>query len=156
MRCVTARKSISLAMDNRLDPTGQASIREHLQVCPSCRSWQQEQAWLRDLVKNPPAAQPSPGLYSVLLDKINESQARPRPFVLFPALAGPAWQRAAVFLLLTFSAALGFFLGGRLDAPATDAGSAAVSQVLNLDAFADAPADSFAAVYDKMLQGELR
>jgi ubiquinone biosynthesis protein Coq4 len=50
----------------------------------------------------------------------------------------------------------GFFLGGRLEAPAVKAAAAAFNQAMNLDAFADLPADSFGAVYDRLLQGEIQ
>ena len=50
----------------------------------------------------------------------------------------------------------GFFLGGRLDAPAADAAAAVFNQTMNLNAYADMPAESFGAVYDRLLQGELQ
>ncbi len=34
--------------------------------------------------------------------------------------------------------------------------SAAFSQAMNLDIFADLPADSFGAVYDRLLQGNVQ
>ena len=84
----------------------------------------------------------------------------PRPGVghsVFSALfLRPALLRAAMVLLLVFSAALGFLLGGRLDAPAAKPEAAAFSQAMNLDIFADLPADSFGAVYDSLLQGNVQ
>ncbi|MCX6554691.1 MAG: zf-HC2 domain-containing protein [Candidatus Aminicenantes bacterium] len=159
MRCKKARKNISLAIDSRLQPAVLERLQAHMRACPACRNWQDEQFWLLDLIKIPQALpQPSPAFYAVLQDKINESQARKRLFALYPTSFRPAMLRAAIFLLFVFSALFGLFLGGRLDtaAPGADASLSAFSQALNLETFADLPADSFGAVYERLLQGELR
>jgi predicted anti-sigma-YlaC factor YlaD len=157
MRCKKARKNISLAMDSRLQPVVLAQLQTHLHVCLSCRNWQEEQSWLLSLIKTPQAIpQPSPGFYAVLQDKINESQARTKLFALSPTSFRPGMLRAAMFLILVFSALFGFFLGGRLDVPAVDSAAAVFNQTLNLGAFTDLPVDSFGAVYDRLLQGELK
>jgi predicted anti-sigma-YlaC factor YlaD len=156
MRCKKARKNISLAMDSRLQPTAEEQLKTHLKVCPTCREWQEEQSWLHNLTKTPPALrQPFPDFYAILQDKINESQVRKSLFVLSPTSFRPAMLRAAMFLILVFSALVGFFLSGRLDVPAVDSTAAVFSQTLNLSVFTDLPADSFGAVYDRLLQGEL-
>lgn len=155
MRCKKARKNISLAMDFRLDAGGLEQLQAHLRACPSCRSWQQEQIRLLDLIQTPRAPQPSPGFFAGLQDRIDESGARSRFFVFSPASFRPALLRAAMILLLMLSTAAGFFLGGPLLDPAPESQAAAFNQTLNLDAFADLPVDSFGAVYDRLLQGEL-
>jgi len=156
MRCKKARKNISLAMDSRLEPVVLEQLQTHLHVCPACRNWQQEQSWLLDLIKTPQAIQPSPGFYAGLQDKINVTQTRPRLFAFSTAFFRPVLLRAAMFLVLIFSALFGFILGGRLEAPAAGADTAVFNQTMNLNAFADLPADSFGAVYDLVLQGELK
>ncbi len=153
MRCNEARKNISLALDNRLTPVARVGLEEHLHACPSCLEWQQEQSWIQGLVRAPRAIEPTPRFYAELMAAVASSSDRHR---FFPLFFRPALLRAAMVLLLIMSATLGFFLSRRLDAPAADAASAAVGQTLNLDAFADAPSGSFAAVYDRMLQGEIR
>jgi len=156
MRCSIARKNISLAMDGRLAPTARQALNGHIQACPACRTWQQEQSWLLDLVKTPSRLQPSPGFYSGLRDKIEPSAARPRLFAFSPDFFRPALLRAAMVLALILSALLGFVLSGPLDRPAGSNDAAAFSQAMNLDIFADLPADSFGAVYDRLLQGEIQ
>jgi predicted anti-sigma-YlaC factor YlaD len=157
MDCRKARKKISLALDNRLATAENESLLAHLELCQSCRNWQQEQSWLLDLIKTPQVIQqPSPGFYAVLRDKINESQARPKFFAFSPNFFSPALLRTAMFLVLIFSALLGFFLGSRLDAPATETAAAIFNQTMNLNAYADMPAESFGAVYDRLLQGDLQ
>ena len=155
MRCVKARKTISLAMDDRLTPAARAALQEHLQSCPSCREWQQEQSWLRELVQAPRPIEPSPGFYAGLMAQVSAAPRRPRLSAFSSLFYRPMVLRAAMLLLLVFSALLGFSLSGRFETP-TVAASTAFNQALNLDAFADLPGDSFGAVYDRLLQGELQ
>ncbi|HEX7502035.1 MAG TPA: zf-HC2 domain-containing protein [Acidobacteriota bacterium] len=156
MRCNVARKNISLAMDNRLAPPGHRALSEHLLVCPSCRSWQQEQSQLSDLLSAAPEIRPAPGFYAALRDRLDFAPPRRQPLAFSGLFFQPALLRAAMVLLLVFSAALGFILGGRLDEPAADTDVAVFSRTMNLDAFADLPADSFGAAYDRLLQGKLQ
>jgi predicted anti-sigma-YlaC factor YlaD len=154
MHCQRARKNISLAMDGRLDESARHELDEHVVSCPSCREWQQEQSWLRVLVRAPQAVQPSSGFHAGLMARVAAAPRRRPLFAFTLPVLRPVALRAAMLLLLVFSALLGFFLSGRLDAPAASAEMAAFSQAMNLDAFADAPAGSFAAVYERLLQGE--
>ncbi len=57
-------------------------------------------------------------------------------------------------LVLVFSALLGYFLGGTADSPAVNADAEVFNRTLNLNAFSDLPADSFGAVYGRLLQGD--
>jgi len=156
MRCQKARKYVSLAMDRRLGPEASHELAEHLSACPACRERQQEQAWLLELVNASPGLQPSPRFYAALREKIDHDLARPKLFAFSPAPLRPALLRAAMFLILAISAMFGFILSGRLDAPAATTPAAVFDQTLNLNAYADMPADSFGAVYDRLLQGEFR
>ncbi len=155
MRCIKARKNISLAMDDRLAPAARAGLQEHLQACPSCLEWQQEQSWLRDLVGTKQAIEPGPGFHAGVMAQVAAAPRRPRLYALSSLFYRPMVLRAAMLLLLVFSALLGFFLSGRLETP-TVAVRTAFNQTLNLDAFADQPGDSFGAVYGRLLQGELQ
>jgi hypothetical protein len=154
MRCQKARKFISLALDERLKPSASDSLAAHLRACDSCSAWRQEQSWLIDLLQTPQAIAPGPGFHAGLMARVAASAAANRFFSLPRAFSRPAVLRAAMVLLLVFSAALGFFLGAPLLDPAPDTRVAAFSRTLNLDAFADLPAGSFGAVYDRLLQGE--
>ncbi len=155
MRCVKARKTISLAMDDRLAPAVRAGLQDHLQACSSCREWQQEQSWLRDLVRTNQTIAPSPGFYAGVMAQVAAAPRRPRLSAFSSLFHRPLVLRAAMLLLLAFSALLGFSLSGRIEAP-TVAASTAFNQTLNLDAFADQPGDSFGGVYGRLLQGELQ
>jgi hypothetical protein len=157
MRCEKARKNISLAQDSRLQPSGVERMQAHLDTCPACRDWQNEQAWLLALMKTPQELpQPSADFYAVLRHKIDGSQSPARSFAFFPGSFRPALLGAAMFLILVFSALLGFFLSGRLDAPAAEPFASVFSRTMNLDAFADLPSESFGAVYERLLLGELQ
>ena len=156
MRCKKARKNISLAMDSRLEAVVQKELQAHLRSCPSCQSWNQQQLWLREQIKAPEMIQPSYGFFAQIQNKIDENAARKRLFSFDPAMFRPVLLRTAMFLILIFSALLGFFLSGRLDAQAAETAAAVFSQTLNLNAYADMPADSFGAVYERLLQGELQ
>jgi predicted anti-sigma-YlaC factor YlaD len=156
MRCHKARKNISLAMDDRLGPSDRQALREHLQACPACRAWEREQSRLAARLRTVPEIRPGPGFYAALRGRLDLSPARRPPSVFTSIWFRPALLRAALLLLLVLSTALGFFLGGRLEAPAAEPDASAFSRAMNLDAFADLPAGSFGAVYDRLLQGEIQ
>jgi len=156
MRCHNARKNISLAMDDRLGPDAQRALQGHLQACPACRLWQQEQSQVAERLSAVPELHAAPGFYAALRDRLDLPENRRRSFGLFTPFFHPTLFRAAMLLLLLFSGALGFFLGGRLESPPAKNGAAAFSQAMNLDVFADLPADSFGAVYDRLLQGKIQ
>lgn len=164
MRCQKARRSISLAMDDRLPPAVRSKLNEHLQACVSCREWQKEQSWLRRLVAPPLELQPGRALHGAVMARVAaaslrgaKSASRRRGlFIPTPALIRPALLRAAALLIFVFSALFGLFLGARLERSAPANGAAAFSQALNLDVFADLPGDSFGAVYERLLQGEIQ
>ena len=156
MRCKKARKNISLAMDERLTAAALEKLDDHLRGCPSCQNWNRQQLWLRDQIKPPEMIQPSPWFYEQLQNKINKASARPRLLALGAGALRPALLQAAMLMVLILSALLGFFLGGRMDAPAAETAEAVFDQTMNLNAYADMPADSFGAVYDRLLQGELQ
>lgn len=159
MQCKKARRNISLALDSRLQPSAGERLKTHLDACPACRDWQKEQLELMGLMQSAqPLPLPSPGFYAVLRDKINEPRQRSKFFILSPFSYRPELLRAAIFLLFVFSALFGLFLGGRLERATlgADASQSVFSQVLNLGTFADLPADSFGAVYERLLQGELQ
>lgn len=156
MRCKKARKNISLAMDERLTAPALEKLHVHLRACPSCQDWNREQLWLRGQIRNAETIQPSPGFYTQLQNRISRTSARPRLFAPGTVALRPALLQAAMFMVLILSALLGFFLGGRMDAPAAETAEAVFDQTMNLNAYADMPADSFGAVYDRLLQGELQ
>jgi hypothetical protein len=156
MRCKKARKNISLALDNRLEKAARESLQGHLDLCPSCRNWQQEQFSVQALFGNQEVLEPGPEFYQKLQKRMDRSSPAARFFFINPIVFRPALLRAAIFLVLIFSALLGFFLGGRLDAPATETDAAVFNQTMNLNAYADMPADSFGAVYERLLQGEIQ
>jgi predicted anti-sigma-YlaC factor YlaD len=156
MRCQKARKFISLAMDGRLERAAGKELAAHLDGCPACREWQQEQSWLLDLVGTPQVMAASRDFHAGVMSRIAASSQRPPIFDLSRLLFRPVMLRAAMVLLLVVSAAMGFFLGAPLLDPGPDTRAAAFNRTLNLDAFADLPADSFGAVYDRLLRGEIR
>jgi predicted anti-sigma-YlaC factor YlaD len=156
IHCRKAKKNISLALDGRLLPAAQEKLRAHLRGCSSCQEWNRQQLWLRERIQARETIQPSPGFLAAIQNKIEQSTARPQLFFFHPAAFRPLLLRAAMLLVLVFSALLGYFLGGRLDAPAANTDAAVFSQTMNLDAFADLPAESFGAVYDRILQGDLQ
>jgi len=157
MQCKKARKNISLALDSRLQSAGFEELQAHLHGCPACQDWQKEQQGLLELMKTAPALpQLSAGFYAVLREKINEPLRAVDYTAFLSSPLRPVLLRAAMFLLLIFSVLAGFFLSGRLDAPSVQSVAADFNQAMNLDAFADLPAGSFGAVYERLLQGGLQ
>ncbi len=156
MRCQKARKFISLAMDGRLERDAGKELAAHLGGCPACHEWQQEQSWLLDLAGTPQVLVPGHDFHARLMERIAAASRRSPVFDLSGVFFRPALLRAAMVLLLVVSAATGFFLGAPLLDPAPDTRTAAFNRTLNLDAFADLPADSFGAVYDRLLRGEIQ
>jgi predicted anti-sigma-YlaC factor YlaD len=156
MRCQKARIFISLAIDGRLERAAGKELSAHLDGCPACREWQQEQSWLLELVGTPQVLAPGNDFHAGVMSRIAASSRRSPIFDLFRLRFRPVMLRAAMVLLLVVSAAMGFFLGAPLLDSAPDTRAAAFNRTLNLDAFADLPADSFGAVYDRLLRGEIR
>jgi anti-sigma factor RsiW len=156
MNCGKARKNISLAMDGRLGENAVRKLDAHLELCPACREWRQEQLFLQEMFNATVALRPVPDFFDRLQKKINRSSARPWFSFFEPYLFKPVMLRVALLMLLVLSTALGFFLGGPLPEPAADPSDAAFSQAMNLDAFADLPVDSFGGVYERLLQGEVQ
>lgn len=156
MRCKKAKKNISLTMDSRLKPVVQEKLQAHLRSCPACQNWNRQQLWLREQIEAPEMIQLSPDFFAHIQNKINKTATRQWLFSFDPAAFRPSLLRLAMFLILIFSALMGFFLGGRLETPAVDAVAAVFNQTMNLNAYADMPAESFGAVYDRLLQGELQ
>jgi predicted anti-sigma-YlaC factor YlaD len=156
MDCRKARKKISLALDNRLATAENESLLAHLELCQSCRNWQQEQLFFQGLFGNREALEPGPGFYKKLQMKIADSPPAARSFFLNPTVFRPFLLRAAMLLILIVAVWGGFSLGNRLDAPATETAAAIFNQTMNLNAYADMPAESFGAVYERLLQGELQ
>jgi Zn ribbon nucleic-acid-binding protein len=154
--CKKSKKNISLAMDERLTAAALEKLETHMRGCPSCQNLNRDQLWLRDLINAAEMIQPSPGFYNQLQNKIARASTRPRLFSFAATALRPALLRAAMLMVLIFSALLGFFLGSRMDAPAAETAAAVFDQTMNLNAYADMPADSFGAVYDRLLQGELQ
>ena len=157
MRCVKARKNISLALDSRLQQAAMETLQAHLDVCTDCRNWQKDQTLLVEQMTAPRALpQLSPGFHDVLRDKINEPHRRTEFFTFSPSQFRPALLRAAMLLIMIFSALLGYLLGDRPQPPADDPAEIVFNRTMNLDAFADLPAESFGAVYERLLQGDLQ
>jgi predicted anti-sigma-YlaC factor YlaD len=154
MRCKKARKNISLAMDSRLEAVVQKELQTHLRSCPSCQSWNRQQLWLREQIKAPELIQPSPDFFAQIQKKIAKNAARPRLFPFDRAVFRPILLRAAMLLILIFAAWSGFSLSDRLDVPVAETTAAVFNQTMNLNVYADMPAESFGAVYDRLLQGE--
>jgi predicted anti-sigma-YlaC factor YlaD len=154
MNCKNARKKISLALDNRLEKANRESLQGHLDLCRSCRNWQQEQSLIQELFSTREVIEPGQGFSQKLQMKINSSSSPSRFFFLNQTVFQPILLRAAILLIMIFSALIGFSLGNRLNVPATGADAVAFNLALNMDAFADLPAESFGAVYGHLLQGD--
>lgn len=157
MRCKHAMRSVCLAQDGRLKPAAMARLQAHLDRCPSCREWQQEQAGLRGRLRRLEAPAPGTGFQAAVMARVAAAGARRRGRALPPlTLLRPALLRAAAVLALAVSALLGYAIGGRLDRPAPATVAAAFDQALNLDAFADLPDGSLGAVHEGLLREEPR
>jgi predicted anti-sigma-YlaC factor YlaD len=154
MNCRKAEKNISLALDGRLSTAMQEELQAHLRDCPSCREWNRRQLRLLQQIQAREMIQPSPGFLAALQNKVGQAAARPQLFLFHPAAFRPLLLRAAMLLVLVFSALLGYYLGGSPDSPAVNADAEVFSQTLNLNAFSDLPADSYGAVYGRLLQGD--
>ncbi len=157
MRCRQARLSVSLAQDGRLKPAGAGRLQAHLDRCPSCRQWQQEQVWLRGLLRRLEAPPAGSGFQEALMARVASGAAHRNWPALPPVtLLRPALLRAAAVLAWVVSALLGFAIGGRLDKPSPATVAAAFDRTLNLDAFADLPGGSFGAVHEELLREDAR
>lgn len=157
MRCTQAKRSVSQAQDGRLHPAAMARLQAHLDRCPSCREWQEEQAWLRGRLRRLEAPAPGPGFQAAVMARVAAAVTRRRWPALPPATRlRPALLRAAAVLALAVSALLGYAIGGRLEGPSPATLTASFGQALNLDVFADLPGGSLGAVHEGLLGEEPR
>ncbi len=152
MSCNKLRKQIVLALDGRLDPG--PDWQSHLSVCPACRTWLEEQRAVADLLATPVRLEPSSAFAATLQRRIRmvpPPSGRIRlPLIVWPALA----RQAALALIFSAAVLIGLLLGPGPLPPDADEGSASFQRTLNLELFADLPAESFGAVYAGLLQGE--
>jgi predicted anti-sigma-YlaC factor YlaD len=156
MRCRQAKRSVCLALDGRLSQAARPRLQAHLEGCPSCREWQQAQAWLRSRLQHLEAPAPAPGFQAAVQARVAAAGARRRRALPPLTLLRPALLRAAAILVLALSALLGYALSSRLERPSPATVAAAFDRALNLDAFADLPGGSFAAVHERLLTEEFR
>jgi len=142
MGCKNNKTTISRYLDGLLNEDENKSIQEHMNVCPECRNFYEENKAIMILIEAPDQVLPSPYLYSKIRNNIEAMENRPavlkglRP-VLVPALV------ALTFLLFGLTSTLFFRnLAGRSGVQARGSGAE-----LNLQVFNDAPQSSLAQAY---------
>jgi len=145
MVCKNNKTTISRYLDGLLNEDENKSIQEHLNDCPECRNFYEENKAIMTLIEAPDQVLPSPYLYSKIRKNIEAMENRPaalkwlRP-VLVPTLV------ALTFLLFGLTSTLFFRnLAGRSGALARGSGAE-----LNLQVFNDAPQSSLAQAYTQI------
>ena len=98
--------------------------------------------------------QPSPGFLAALQNRIEQTRpGRSRSFSSRP-LSGRSCCGRPCSWYWSFRPCWAITWAGPPDSPAANADAEVFSQTMNLNAFADLPADSFGAVYGRLLQGD--
>jgi anti-sigma factor RsiW len=95
MRCKTAEKWISRALDGRLDGRSRGLLDEHLRTCPSCRTAAAEYRSLLALLRPGREEAPLPRFWERLEPRLREEQ-KIVPLVL--------WERLALHAIPAFAA----------------------------------------------------
>jgi len=95
MRCKTAEKWISLALDGRLDGRSRGLLDEHLRACPACRKAESEYRSALALLRTGKEASPLPRFWERLEPRLREEQ-KIVPLVL--------WERLALHAIPAFAA----------------------------------------------------
>ncbi|HNX97829.1 MAG TPA: zf-HC2 domain-containing protein [Candidatus Aminicenantes bacterium] len=151
--CRKMRKWASLDLDGRLPPPRSRALGQHLSRCPACRAWQEQQEELAALLATPVPGQLSPLFALHLSQRITARRSRwSFPWLPLPTLR-PLALRTGTLLLFLAAVAAGFRFGAPPRPPTVGNGTLAFNRTLNLELFADLPADSFGAVYADLLQG---
>lgn len=151
--CRKMRKWASLDLDGRLPPPWNQTLGQHLARCPACRAWREQQEELATLLATPVPGQLSPLFALRLSQRISARRSRwSFPWLPLPRLRHLAL-RACTLLLFLGAVAAGFRFGAPPRPPAAGNDTLAFNRTLNLELFADLPADSFGAVYAALLQG---
>ncbi len=92
MNCEGWRIEISACLDGSSDPKTVARLREHLDTCPSCRSFYQEQSQLNALLGSPELElDPPQYLWYRIESRMGRRQEVPGRLVAFLAGLRPIW-----------------------------------------------------------------
>jgi predicted anti-sigma-YlaC factor YlaD len=110
MRCKTAEKWISLALDGRLDGRSRGLLDEHLRACPACRKAEFEYRSALSLLRTGKEESPLPRFWERLEPRLREEQ-KIVPFVL--------WERLALHAMPAFVALVALAAGLLLLTPQT-------------------------------------
>lgn len=86
MRCRTARRLMSLAMDRRIPREEESRLLEHVERCPRCRETWAAMLRAESLLKGAPLLEPPPTLVPGVLARL---PSRRRSIAVVP----PAWRR---------------------------------------------------------------
>jgi predicted anti-sigma-YlaC factor YlaD len=145
MGCNKIKSTISRYLDGLLNEDENKSIQEHMNACPECRNFYEENKAIMALIEAPDQVLPSPYLYSKIRNNIEAMENQPAAHRWLRPVLVPAFV-ALTFLLAGIGSTMFFRnMAGRSGAQTRGSGTELTLQVFN-----DAPQSSLAQAYAKI------
>ncbi len=99
MNCKTARYSLSLEIDGRLDEKGQSKLREHLDGCRKCREYEATVRGIGRVLESLPKSTPMNGGWQRLQARMEKSEPSR---TVFPRLLAPVGAAIIFFAVIAY------------------------------------------------------
>ncbi len=99
MNCKTARYSLSLEIDGRLDEKGQTKLREHVDGCPKCREYEATIRGIGRALESLPKSKPMNGGWQRLQARAEDTTQRT---TAFPRLLAPVGAAIIFFAVIAY------------------------------------------------------
>jgi len=149
MDCLRMRKNISKYLDGELSEDEAHESLEHIGSCPDCKQGYEAMKTMLDALKPPAEVFAPPHLFVGIRQKMETQRYKPVLVRRLKPVLAPVFY-SLVFIVAIFA---GSFFARDIPHSKT-ADSATLRLTLELNAFDDAPSNSFSSSYESLMLGE--